>query len=198
MWAPALFVLQLGVTPAQAAHLYIWVTVAVTLGRVIFSFLSETIGRRLAGALSGFGAAIAILLAGILHNALLGSVSVLWLMIVVAGFFLDGGGAVLGPYMAEVWPIRLRTTGMGSAYGFGGLGKLLGPIGLTLIAGTSNVMNPEATLKAIGPAFSYFAACAALSGCAFLFFGLETGGATLTALDARLEKCSGGSIAPRP
>lgn len=195
MWAPALFVLQLGVTPAQAAHLYIWVTAAVIVGRIVFAMLSEIIGRRLSGALSGFGAAIAIFLAGVLHNAMLGSVSVLWILIILAGFFLDGGGAVLGPYMAEVWPTRLRTTGMGSAYGFGGLGKILGPLALALIVGTSDVMNPKATIQAIGPAFFLFAACAALSGCAYLFLGLETKGASLTALDARLEKQPGGEIA---
>ena len=30
--------------------------------------------------------------------------------------------AIIGRYLAEVWPTRLRTTGMGAAYGFGGIG----------------------------------------------------------------------------
>ena len=43
----------------------------------------------------------------------------------LAMFFADGGFAIVGPYAAEVWPSHLRTSGMGSAYGFGGIGKIL-------------------------------------------------------------------------
>jgi hypothetical protein len=52
--------------------------------------------------------------------------------------------------------MRLRTTGMGAAYGFGGLGKILGPLGRSLIVGASDIITPKATLEAIGPAFTYF------------------------------------------
>ena len=90
-------------------------------------------GRRPAGLVLGFGGAICIAAAGLGHNLMVGSVSFFWLMIVCADFFYDGGFAVIGPYMAEVWPTRLRTTGMGSAYGFGGLGKIIGPLGLALM-----------------------------------------------------------------
>lgn len=37
----------------------------------------------------------------------------------------------------------LRTSGMGSAYGFGGIGKIIGPIGLALIVGSSNIVKPR-------------------------------------------------------
>ena len=115
-----------------------------------------------------------IFLAGILHNEMIGAVSVFWLMIVIADFFYDGGFAVIGPYLAEVWPTRLRSTGMGSAYGFGGIGKIIGPLGLAVIVGTSDVITPKATIDAIVPSFMYFTAWMALCGCAFLFFGFET------------------------
>jgi putative MFS transporter len=94
---------------------------------------------------------------------------------------------VIGPYMAEVWPTRLRTTGMGSAYGFGGLGKIIGPLGLALMIGASDVIKPQATVAAIVPGFLYFAAWMALCGCAFLFFGFETGQQSLTEIDASLQ-----------
>lgn len=45
---------------------------------------------------------------------------------------------------------------MGAAYGFGGLGKILGPLGRSLIVGASDIITPKATLEAIGPAFTYF------------------------------------------
>ena len=110
-----------------------------------------------------------------------------WLAIVVAAFFYDGGFAVIGPYMAEVWPIRLRTTGMGAAYGFGGIGKIIGPLGLALIVGSDNLITPKATLDAIGPSFTYFTAWMLLCGCAFLFFGFETRGASIGDIDRTLE-----------
>jgi MFS transporter, putative metabolite:H+ symporter len=187
LWAPTLFVLQLGVTPAYAAYLFLWVSMAGIAGRVAFSFLSELIGRRPAGIVLGFGGMICIAVAGIGHNVMIGSVSLFWLMIVCADFFYDGGFAVIGPYMAEVWPTRLRTTGMGSAYGFGGLGKIIGPLGLALMIGASDVIKPQATVAAIVPGFLYFAGWMALCGCAFLFFGFETGRQSLTEIDAALQ-----------
>jgi putative MFS transporter len=187
LWAPTLFVLQLGVTPAYAAYLFLWVSLSGIAGRIGFSVLSEVIGRRPAGLVLGFGGMICIAAAGLGHNLMIGSVSVFWLMIVCAEFFYDGGFAVIGPYMAEVWPTRLRTTGMGSAYGFGGLGKIIGPLGLALMIGASDVIKPQATVDAIVPGFLYFAAWMGLCGCAFLFFGFETGRRSLSEIDAALR-----------
>ena len=113
-------------------------------------------------------------------------VPMFWLMIVIADFFNDGGFAVIGPYMAEVWPTRLRTTGMGSAYGFGGIGKIIGPLGLALIVGATDVLTPKATLDAIVPSFMYFTGWMALCGCAFLFWGFETGSKSIAAIDGEL------------
>lgn len=188
LWAPTLFVLQIGVTPAYAAYLFLYVTAAGICGRVVFAWLSDAIGRRSAGMLAGFGGAIAIAAAALLHDVFLGTTSMFWLCIVIGDFFFDGGFAVIGPYLAEVWPVQLRTTGMGAAYGFGGLGKIIGPLGLAVIVGSSNIITPQATLDAIGPAFAYFAAWMALCGFAFLFFGFETGGRSIAAIDQALDQ----------
>ena len=83
-----------------------------------------------------------MVLAALTHDVFLAGVSVFYLMLIAANFFTDGGFAIVGPYAAEVWPTNLRTSGMGSAYGFGGIGKIVGPVGLALIAGSSNVVNP--------------------------------------------------------
>ena len=45
---------------------------------------------------------------------------------------------------AEVRPSSLRTSGMGCAYGFGKTGETVGPIGLALIVGSSNIVSPMA------------------------------------------------------
>jgi MFS transporter, putative metabolite:H+ symporter len=190
LWAPTLFVLQLGVTPAYAAYLFLYVTAAGILGRLTFAWLADAIGRRNAGMLAGFGGAAAIAAAGYLHDAYFGTVSVFWLAIIVGDFFFDGGFAVIGPYLAEVWPIRLRTTGMGAAYGFGGIGKIIGPLGLAMIVGSTNIITPKATLDAIGPAFAYFTAWMLLCGFAFLFFGFETGHKAITTIDRQLDNAA--------
>jgi hypothetical protein len=43
-------------------------------------------------------------------------------------------------------------------------------------------------VDAIVPGFLYFAAWMALCGCAFLFFGFETGQQSLTEIDTTLEE----------
>jgi putative MFS transporter len=186
LWAPTLFVLQLGVTPERAAYLFIFVSIAGFVGRLVFSVLSEAIGRRAAGALQGFGSAAMVLGAGLFHDAYIGAVSLFWLLIVAADFFFDGGSAIMGPYAAEVWPSKLRTSGMGSAYGFGGIGKIIGPIGLALIVGSSNIVKPEVTIAAIVPSFIYLASWSVLAGIAYAFIGFETRGRSIEEIDNRL------------
>lgn len=186
LWAPTLLVLQLKVSPPQASYLMIFVTLGGLIGRISFAFLSDIIGRRPCGVLLGFGAAVMIVLAGIYHDAYVGETSLFWLLMIGAFFFADGGFAVVGPYAAEVWPAQLRTTGMGSAYGFGGLGKIIGPLGLALIVGSSNVVKPEASLAAILPAFVYLAAWFLLAGLVFLVFGIETKGRSIEEVDEAL------------
>jgi putative MFS transporter len=187
LWAPTLFVLILHVSPAEASKAMIALTISGVIGRVSFSMLSETIGRRKSGGLLGFGAALFIALAGIYHSEMIGGVSAFWLLLIVAFFFADGGFAVVGPYAAEVWPSHLRTSGMGSAYGFGGIGKVIGPLGLALVVGSSNVVKPEATLDAIQPAFLYLASWFVLAGAVYFFLGIETKGRSIEEIDRDLK-----------
>src|SRR5437764_5359127 len=174
LWAPTLFVMLLGVSPAQASYLFIFVSLAGFVGRFVFSGLSELIGRRAAGALQGFGSAGMIVAAGFLHDSFLGTISVFWLLIVAADFFFDGGSAIMGPYAAEVWPSALRTSGMGSAYGFGGIGKIIGPIGLALIVGSGNYLKPDVPLPQIPTAFVYLGCWFLMAGIVYYFLGIET------------------------
>jgi len=188
LWAPTLFVLVLKVSPAEASKAMVALTIGGVVGRVSFSWLSERMGRRNAGGLIGFGAALFIALAGIYHADMIFGVSAFWLLLIVAFFFADGGFAVVGPYAAEVWPSHLRTSGMGSAYGFGGLGKIIGPLGLALVVGSSNVVKPEATLDAIQPAFLYLASWFAMAGLVYYFFGIETKGRSIEEIDRGLKR----------
>ncbi len=188
LWAPTLFVLLLKVSPARASFLMIWISLGGFVGRIAFSFLSEAIGRRGSGALLGFGAAVMVVLAAYLHDAFLGTVSVFWLLLIATSFFGDGGFAVVGPYAAEVWPAGLRASGMGSAYGFGGIGKIIGPLGLALIVGSSNIVKPDASIAMIIPAFLYLGGWYALAGLVYSIFGIETKGRSIEEIDVGLVK----------
>jgi putative MFS transporter len=108
--------------------------------------------------------------------------------------FADGGFAIVGPYASEVWPVGLRTTGMGSAYGFGGLGKVIGPWGLALIVGSSNIITPKASVDALFSAFTYLAGWFVLAGLAYIFIGQETKGRSLE----KIEEDLGAASAPVP
>jgi putative MFS transporter len=77
---------------------------------------------------------------------------------------------------------------MGSAYGFGGIGKIIGPLGLALVVGSSNVVKPDATLDAIQPAFLYLASWFVLAGAVYLFLGIETKGRSIEQIDSELKR----------
>jgi putative MFS transporter len=187
LWAPTLLVQLLGIPPARAAFLMISVNLGGLAGRIGLSYLSDAIGRKTSGAIASFGAAILIVVAALCHNVFLGTVSVFWLLLIANNIVADGGFAIVGPYSAEVWPVALRTTGMGSAYGFGGLGKVIGPLGLALIVGSSNLITPKASVAALLPAFSYLAGWFALAGFAYVFVGMETKGRSLETIEQALD-----------
>ena len=190
LWAPTLFVLLLRVTPAEASKMMIALTLAGVIGRISFSFFSEKLGRRVSGGLLGFGAGALIMLAGAMHSSFFGGVSAFWVILVAAFFFADGGFAIVGPYAAEVWPSNLRTSGMGSAYGFGGIGKIIGPLGLALIVGSHNFVKPDVPLSEIPAAFFYLGAWYMLAGAVYLLLGIETKGRSIEQIDRALAKAA--------
>jgi len=186
LWAPSLFVLLLKVTPQEASKMMILLTVTGFIGRLSFSWLSEAIGRRNSGGLLGLGAGVLIIVAGHNYNTTLFGLSAFWLILAAAMFFVDGGFAIVGPYAAEIWPSHLKTSGMGSAYGFGGIGKILGPVGLALIVGSSNYLKPDVPLTEIPTAFVYLGCWFLMAGVVYYFFGLETKGKSLEQIDREL------------
>jgi putative MFS transporter len=156
------------------------------VGRLVFSYLSDVIGRRHAGGLLGFGAGILVILAGQYYDATWFGLSAFWLILAATMFFADGGFAIVGPYAAEVWPSHLRTTGMGSAYGFGGIGKILGPVGLALIVGSGNYLKPDVPLPQIPTAFLYLGCWFLMAGLVYYFIGIETKGKSIDQIDKEL------------
>src|SRR5438309_564245 len=186
LWAPSLFVLLLKVTPQQASKMMILLTISGFIGRLSFSFFSELMGRRNAGGLLGFGAGVMTIVAGYHYDAMLFGLSAFWLLLAITFFFADGGFAIVGPYAAEVWPSHLRTSGMGSAYGFGGIGKIIGPVGLALIVGSGNYLKPDVPLPQIPTAFVYLGCWFLMAGIVYYFLGIETKGKSIEQIDKEL------------
>jgi MFS transporter, putative metabolite:H+ symporter len=187
LWMVTLFVMVLRITPPEASKLVIWVSVASVVGRFFCSWISDAMGRRASGVVSCVAAAVLMSLAGYLHDAFIGGISVFVVLIVLQNFFGSGNYSIVGPYMGELWPARLRGSGMGFVYGVGNLGKFIGPAGLALIAGSTNYVAPQATLDAVIPAFNYFAFWYVLGAAAFWFIGIETGGRSIEEIDAELS-----------
>ena len=186
LWMVTLFVMVLGITAPEASKLAIWVSLAAVAGRFFCSWISDAMGRRASGVLTCLLAALFMSLAGYLHSLFIGGVSLFFLLIVLQNFFGSGNYSIVGPYMGELWPSRLRGSGMGLVYGVGNLGKFIGPAGLALIAGSSNFVAPKATLDALVPAFNYFALWYVLGAVAFWLIGFETRGRSFAEIDAAL------------
>ncbi|HEX3990484.1 MAG TPA: MFS transporter [Acetobacteraceae bacterium] len=187
LWMVTLFVMVLKISPAEASGLVIWVSLSAIAGRFFCSWISDAMGRRASGVLSCLVAATFMSLAGYMHNIFIGGMSMFFVMIVAQNFFGSGNYSIVGPYMGELWPARLRGSGMGLVYGVGNLGKFIGPAGLALIAGSSNFVKPQATLDALIPAFNYFAFWYVLGAAAFWFVGFETGNRSIAEIDAELS-----------
>ncbi len=188
LWGATLLVLVLKVTPAEAAYLSVWIALIGIPGRALGAWLSDALGRRWAGFLLSVGAGGTTMLAGYLSNVYIGTASAFFLMLLLASFFSNASFSVVFPYMAELWPAKLRASGFGLVYGCSNLAKFIGPAGLAVIAGASNYVAPQATLDAIIPAFNYFAVWYLLGVVGFLFVGIETRGRTIEELDAALVR----------
>jgi MFS transporter, putative metabolite:H+ symporter len=118
------------------------------VGRLTLSWISERFGRRIVGICQGFLGGALLVITALCAHIFIGSVSLFWLLLILTYFVVSGGFAVTVPYAAEVWPSDLRATGLGSAYGVGSSGKILGPLGLGLVLGSASFRVPQSMLLA--------------------------------------------------
>ena len=58
-------------------------------------------------------AALLTVSAGYLYDVFIGGWSLFYMLLIAGGFFSSAIYSVVGPYMAEIWPARLRSSGMG-------------------------------------------------------------------------------------
>ena len=187
MWAATILVLLLGVSPAGAAQLLTWVVLGGLAGRYFWAFMAEYLGRRKAGFIAEAIGGTLLIIAAQCYRLHWHGVSVLWILMILIYFFVDGAVAIVGGYVSEVWPRHLRASGHGSTYGFASLGKITGPLVLALFAGSGNIVTPRATIDAVSPAFIFWGATIYVVSILFLC-GYETKGKTLEEIERMITK----------
>jgi len=186
LWGPTFFEQVLDISSDRASALFAVVILGSFAGRLFFSFFPQRSGRRTCGLLMGLGAPPLLALAAFSGQTDLAGASLFVIALAGAAFFIDGGFANLAPYTSEVYPTSMRTQGMGLAWTASGLGRIVGPAGVALIAGTGDLIDPSATLSALKPAFLYLAGFSLLVGLGFLLVRLEPHGSDLETLSAEL------------
>jgi putative MFS transporter len=80
----------------------------------------------------------------------------------------------------------MRTHGMGLAWMMSGLGRIIGPAGVGLIAGSDDPIDPHATLSALEPGFMFLAGFSLLVLLGFALVKLEPHGSDLESFHAQL------------
>jgi len=189
LWGPTLLVLVLQTSPEHAAFLTIFSTLAAVIGRFFITALIEPLGRRGSATLCMVFGGVLMVLAGYLYDVYIGTWSLFYMLFIAQGFFGSANYTIVGPYMAEIWPARLRASGMGLSYGVGNCGKFIGPLGLALIMGAGDIIKPAApNLAMLGPAFAYFASWYILGLIGFWVFGFEPKGRTFDEIDAEHDR----------
>jgi MFS transporter, putative metabolite:H+ symporter len=197
LWGPTIVALLLHIPVPQAAEYFVFVAGAGVVGKILVTFISPLIGRRRCGQVFGFGAAIALAAAAYFNQVFVGGVPLLVVLMCVSTFGIDGGFSNLAPYTVESFGVRLgaRSSGLGQAAN--GVGKILGPLSLALIAGTDNLVSPKATAGAVLPAFLFLAFGMLLVGLSFTMLGVETHGRAMTVDEETPEGTAQGEAATR-
>lgn len=174
LWGPTVLAQLLNITAQQAATYFIGVSLTGVAGRIFFTVASQKIGRLKSGYLLAYIGAAGLAGASIFHGQYVAGLPLFFIFLTVGFFFLDGGYANFSPYAAELYPVRLAATALGVQQAASGLGKIIGPLVLGLMAGASNLVTPKATQAAVAPAFMFLACGCLAAGLAYSFLGIET------------------------
>jgi putative MFS transporter len=159
LWGPTILSQLLKITAHEAAHYFVYASIASFIGRLLFSVLPLYVGRRNA-ALVGTTVSVLVMLAIVgFHREVVAGWSVFALLVIFGAAFYSGSFANMSPYVVEVFPVSLGARAFGLAQAANGVGKILGPVCMALIAGSNDVVSPKATADAIAPAFLFLAAC---------------------------------------
>ena len=159
LWGPTILAQLLKIPAHQAAHYFVYASIFSMLGRVLFSVLPLYLGRRGAALIGTFMSVLVMLAIVAFYREFVAGWSVFALLVIFGAMFYSGCFSNMSPYVVEVFPVSLGARAFGLAQASNGIGKILGPVCLALIAGSGDVVSPKATADAIAPAFLFLAAC---------------------------------------
>ena len=159
LWGPTILSQLLKITAHEAAHYFVYASIASIIGRVLFSVLPLYIGRRRAALVGTFISVLVMLAIFAFYREFIAGWSVFALLVIFGAAFYSGSFSNMSPYVVEVFPVSLGARAFGLAQAANGVGKILGPVCLALIAGSNDVVSPKATADAVAPAFLFLAAC---------------------------------------
>ncbi len=180
LWGPTITSLVLHVPVARAAMYFAFVSGFGFSGKILFSLLAQRIGRRRCIEICGYGQALLLAGAAFYADRIVLGIPVFIVLLSFGALFFDGAFANIGPYTSEMFPVRLAARGVGLFQSANGMGKILGPLSLALIAGAHNYVTPQATSAAVRPAFLFLSACAVLAAIAVSVVRVETHGQPLS------------------
>lgn len=127
-------------------------------GRIAAAWMLTRLGRRYTIICSAAGASVAAIILGLSESP------TIWLVAIVAlGFFQDGGASAIVTWTPELYPTKLRATGVGFANAAGRAGAVAAP----LVVGMLISASPKT-------AFFVFAAALLLAKGATVFLREET------------------------
>ena len=176
LWGPTILSQLLKISAHEAAHYFVYASIFSLLGRVLFSVLPLYIGRR-GAAIVGTACSVVIMLAIFtFYREFVAGWSVFALLVIFGAMFYSGQFSNMSPYVVEVFPVSLGGRAFGLAQASNGVGKILGPVCLALIAGSGDIVSPKATTDAIAPAFLFLAACELAALIAIVAFRQEPHG----------------------
>jgi MFS transporter, putative metabolite:H+ symporter len=176
LWGPTILSQLLKITAHEAAHYFVYASLASMLGRVLFSVLPLYIGRRRSAIIGTAASALVMLAIFAFYREFVAGWSVFALLVIVGATFYSGMFSNISPYVVEVFPVSLGGRAFGLAQASNGIGKILGPVCLALIAGSGDVVSPKATADAVAPAFLFLAFCELAALLAIIAFRREPHG----------------------
>lgn len=188
LFGATLLIAVLGISATEAAFLFIFVALAGFLGRLVFSMLNDILGRRFSGYFMSVGLIIGLMVQAVSIHSYIGGISVFYLMTVINYFLINGSWPITTALGSEEWPQEIRSSGWGSSYGFGGIGKIIGPVGLGLLLGSGlSLSKPKLVEANIGIGVAFLAAIMVLALIGFIL-AFETKGKSLEAIDEEIVK----------
>jgi putative MFS transporter len=165
-------------TAGTVAVLFMFVSLADLLGRLLSAWLGDHIGRRWTmfafGLLGAIGCVVAIF--AVDGNS---AVTFFVAILIIMGFG-DGAFGILNAFGAEQFPNSSRSTGLGLGYGLGATAKIIGPALMGVLVGGSFI-SQNINSDVLAPAFIFFAICFVVGAVIYLF-ATETKGKSLDAV----------------